>query len=100
MKIKSATSSGASVEVDLEPDAKLEEFRSALCVHQHYKPDSFELFLNEKILDRKYDHCDLKSLNVSEDSLVMIVRKQVRPAVNMCFLNKEGDKTLMCLVSQ
>ena len=81
------TFSGASLEIDVEADAKLEDLRTALYVRHAYKADSYELFLNEKVLPRNCNACDLTSLGISENTLVTVVRKQVRPAVNMCFLN-------------
>ena len=79
------TFSGASLEIDVEADAKLEDLRTALYVRHAYKADSYELFLNEKVLPRNCNACDLTSLGISENTLVTVVRKQVRPAVNMCF---------------
>ena len=87
MRVRLVTLSEALLAVDVEADAKLGDLRTAICTHHPYKPDTYELFLDTRVLERNYDAQDLKSLGISENSLVTIVKKQARPAVNMCFFN-------------
>ena len=87
MKIKLTTLAGETSDIHVADSAKLRDLRTAICIHHSYKPDSFELWLDEQTLERDRDAYDLKSLGVSEERLVTVAKKQSHKAVNMCFFN-------------